>query len=325
MITHSLSNLVTLHFWNCGLTDQQFQIISCIVVVGVVRQVSIDYNASITEGIFATLISEESCIRLLSLRGNRIGDSGAKQLAIMLKSNRVLTMLDLFDNKIKKAGAEDFGEALKVNKCLQSLGLGRNSINDEGVHLLCRALSNYILSSEEVQQRKKVVSEADRLRQEVDDDNGKKRGVRRIPSFSTPKVDTKKVTKATAPPKRAVEPTPPVKASKPVEDPKTKKIAEKVIKKVPAKGKKGKSDELREENDDLPDLSVALEPMFELNSQWFLLGNRTLNSLNLSFNDITNHGLQILYDILCEQEATAEQATDGMLGLFKLSLAVLDK
>lgn len=62
--------------------------------------------------------------------------------------------------------------------------------------------------------------------------------------------------------------------------------------------------------------------MFEINNQWFVLGNRTLNNLNVSHNGITEAGLKTLFDAVTEQELTAENANDGLLGLFRANLYV---
>jgi hypothetical protein len=63
--------------------------------------------------------------------------------------------------------------------------------------------------------------------------------------------------------------------------------------------------------------------MFEVNNQWYVLGNRSLNSLNVSANDITELGLKNLLTLITEQDSTSEQATEGSLGLFRIVLSVL--
>ncbi|KAJ3081034.1 hypothetical protein HK102_002623 [Quaeritorhiza haematococci] len=91
--------------------------------------------------------------------------------------------------------------------------------------------------------------------------------------------------------------------------------------------------------------------MFEHNGQWYILGNRTLNNLNLTRNGITIDGVKALLDALNEQDtgvaavaaslagggssgasvvgfpvgggepgAVANMSLDGLLGLFRLSL-----
>jgi hypothetical protein len=62
--------------------------------------------------------------------------------------------------------------------------------------------------------------------------------------------------------------------------------------------------------------------MFEINNQWYEVGNRTLNNLNVCANNITDLGIKHVYDALIEQENTAEQAPEGLLGLFRVNLSV---
>jgi hypothetical protein len=62
--------------------------------------------------------------------------------------------------------------------------------------------------------------------------------------------------------------------------------------------------------------------MFEHNGQWFVLGNRSLNSLNLRQNGITEDGIKALLDSVTGQETSVENAHEGMIGLFRLNLQV---
>ncbi len=63
-----------------------------------------------------------------------------------------------------------------------------------------------------------------------------------------------------------------------------------------------------------------IEPMFENNGTWFTLGNRSLNNLNLSGCNLTDHGLKILYDTVQEQELSVECAPEAGLGLIRISV-----
>ncbi|TPX57589.1 hypothetical protein PhCBS80983_g03715 [Powellomyces hirtus] len=85
-------------------------------------------------------------------------------------------------------------------------------------------------------------------------------------------------------------------------------------------GKKGKAEEVKEEAEEVVDVTPASEPMFEHNGQWFVLGNRSLNNLNLYGNVIREEGLKALWDALQEQDLTAEHAPEGTIGLFRLTL-----
>ncbi|KAI8805645.1 hypothetical protein BJ742DRAFT_399000 [Cladochytrium replicatum] len=87
-----------------------------------------------------------------------------------------------------------------------------------------------------------------------------------------------------------------------------------------AGGKKGKAEETREEVDEAMDTVAQLEPMFEYNNQWYVLGNRTLNSLDLSYNGITEIGAKAILDAVLEQENAPDPPPEGLMGLFRLSL-----
>ncbi|KAJ3161656.1 Leucine-rich repeat-containing protein 71 [Geranomyces michiganensis] len=90
---------------------------------------------------------------------------------------------------------------------------------------------------------------------------------------------------------------------------------------LPAKGgKKGKAEEVKEEVEEVVEATPASEPMFEHNGQWFILGNRTLNNLNLYNSGIRDEGLKALWEALQQQEATAEHAAEGSIGVFRLTL-----
>ncbi|KAJ3275924.1 Leucine-rich repeat-containing protein 71 [Terramyces sp. JEL0728] len=326
-----MHNLVNVSLWNCGLTNVHIPSLISICVSGNIRQLLLDQNPFIPEISYALFLGEESCLRTITLRGNNITDLGVKLISNALKANRNLVGLDLFENKIQKGGAEALSEALKVNSCLQALNLGKNHIGDDGALFLSKALSNYALSPEEVQSRKKQITEIDRQKHDVEEDTGanKNKKGRRAPSaLNKPDKGDKK-----APPPKAGAIPPAKKGSEPaatvakkVEDPKAKKTVappeDKKAKKPVSvqKNKKGKPEDLKEEAEDTADVVNNAEPMFEVNNQWYILGNRILNSLNLCSNGITDHGLKILYDVVNEQEFTSDQALDGMLGLFRLIL-----
>lgn len=65
--------------------------------------------------------------------------------------------------------------------------------------------------------------------------------------------------------------------------------------------------------------------MYEINGQWYILGNRTIINLDFSTNEITEIGLNALSDAISIQEVTNEIATssDGLIGVHRLSLYVI--
>lgn len=64
--------------------------------------------------------------------------------------------------------------------------------------------------------------------------------------------------------------------------------------------------------------------MFEVNGQWYILGNRSLCNLDLSANDISEIGLRHLLEAVSIQEATVEQAQNSDVGhgIYRISLHV---
>ncbi|KAJ3054456.1 Leucine-rich repeat-containing protein 71 [Rhizophlyctis rosea] len=91
---------------------------------------------------------------------------------------------------------------------------------------------------------------------------------------------------------------------------------------APAKGgKKGKVEEMKEEIDEAADtVNTGIEPMFELNGVWYVLGNRTLNNLNLSRNGIREEGVKALLDAVLDQAAADDNAGEGLVGVFRITL-----
>ena len=61
----------------------------------------------------------------ISLRGNNIGDEGAKAIGEALKENTSLTEIFLWNN-IGDEGGKAIGEALKVNTSLTMIDLNYN-------------------------------------------------------------------------------------------------------------------------------------------------------------------------------------------------------
>ena len=79
-------------------------------------------------------------LRTLDLRGNQIGDRGAKALASALEHNSLLESLMLDGNHIGDEGAMSLAMALDTNKTLCTLGLAANAIGDAGCTALFEAL-----------------------------------------------------------------------------------------------------------------------------------------------------------------------------------------
>ena len=136
------------------------------------------------------------------------------------------------------------------------------------------------------------------------------------PKAKTPDVLPAK--KGAAPPAAALDKSKDPKKPAPVPAPATA---------APAKAKKGTGKEEIDAavtgDDNVNDFSaMGVEPMYEINGEWYLLGNRTLNNFDLSLNGITEAGLKALLDAVTVQESTNDQAliSDGYVGLYRMSL-----
>jgi hypothetical protein len=66
--------------------------------------------------------------------------------------------------------------------------------------------------------------------------------------------------------------------------------------------------------------------MVDIGGQWYIIGNRALNNLNLSGCGLTLVGLKAIVDVVRDQDACSEnivaRGEEGMHGLFRISLAV---
>ncbi|XP_078058256.1 NACHT, LRR and PYD domains-containing protein 3-like [Mustelus asterias] len=79
----------------------------------------------------------------LSLRLNKVGDSGVKLLSAALRNPECkIQKLDLDANALTDSCAEDLASALSTNRSLIDLNLGGNKLGDSGVKLLSVALRN---------------------------------------------------------------------------------------------------------------------------------------------------------------------------------------
>ena len=94
---------------------------------------------------------------------------------------------------------------------------------------------------------------------------------------------------------------------------------------------KGRKSSMGEETEGSPATFYFQEPqpyaeqIYEINGQWYTLGNRTINNLDVSMNEVTDIGLNYLYDAICIQESSNEIASsaDGLYGIYRLSLLVI--
>ncbi|TPX37308.1 hypothetical protein SeMB42_g06944, partial [Synchytrium endobioticum] len=168
------NSIKKLTLWNCGLTDAQFNLLLPAVLGSTLRHLAVDDCPSLNESVWALLISEESPITSLSLRGDRIGDVGAKGLGIALRVNRSLRVLDLWRNRVGPDGLSEIADALKYNQSLMFLGMCDNNVCDIGAIAFAKVLSNAPVTPDELAARKKVLAELALRRDQEDDALGRK-------------------------------------------------------------------------------------------------------------------------------------------------------
>ena len=80
-------------------------------------------------------------IRVLNLKGNELGDEGAKIVGSFISRNSSLEVVDLTWNAIHLRGVAALAKGLKANRALRSLYLARNSILNEGAAEIGEALA----------------------------------------------------------------------------------------------------------------------------------------------------------------------------------------
>ncbi|WP_010298355.1 hypothetical protein [Candidatus Odyssella thessalonicensis] len=78
----------------------------------------------------------------LTLKTNKLGDSGVMAIAEMLTTNHSLVSLTLEHNEISPQGVEALVTALVTNKHLTLLDLSRNKINNQGAEALAMLIQN---------------------------------------------------------------------------------------------------------------------------------------------------------------------------------------
>ncbi|ORX45393.1 RNI-like protein [Piromyces finnis] len=343
---NSCSTITDITLWNCGITPELIlELINIITPESQIKTLTLDQNPLYSsDELYSQLITRDSPIKYLSLRSNNITNKGAIALSESLKHNKNLALLNLWNNKIGKEGAEALAEGLKVNQSLVGISLSRNIIKDEGAMALAKVFSNILLPREEQLARKKNQIEQEKLKKEPEEDLGLRKGGKGKPPTShqakTPSSNKdirqkdasqsdmkKKVTKVTKKDDKTKK-TPEdkgginIKDKKASQDDKNKKgDTKKGAVNSKLSSKKGKSDDLKDSSEDGDSSVLNTEHMVEINGQGYILGNRTINILNLSKNELTEKSLNYFYNSLMEQETTLLSIPDDLPGLIKLDLS----
>lgn len=69
-------------------------------------------------------------------------------------------------------------------------------------------------------------------------------------------------------------------------------------------------------------MNAGIDFAYEQNGQWTCIGNRSLCSLNLSANNLSEATFRTFVEVINEQDAVVELVSDVSCGLMRLALQV---
>eukprot|EP00041_Stephanoeca_diplocostata_P020119 m.443102 g.443102 ORF g.443102 m.443102 type:complete len:373 (+) comp21481_c0_seq1:82-1200(+) len=98
-----------------------------------------------------------SSLRTLALRFDALSDDAAYAIAAALTTNTTLLSLNVYGNAIGDPGAIRIFRALRLNRVLRALDLGKNSIGDMTVAEAASTLTEFVLTHEEIVQRRRLL------------------------------------------------------------------------------------------------------------------------------------------------------------------------
>ncbi|XP_052226637.1 leucine-rich repeat-containing protein 71-like isoform X32 [Dreissena polymorpha] len=354
----STDKLHSINLWNTGLNSETLHMLANIIPnCPNIKNVTLDGNTVEDENWFE-LIVEESPIQNLSLRHCGITDKGAIMIGRCLGSakrgNKTLLSLNLSNNKIGDEGVKEIAQGLRLNRTLLSLSLASNHVGDQGVIKLSEVLSKFPLTHEEVVERRRQQSDRaspDRnkspplsRRADSKDRPGSVRSnthadKKKMPNISAKgKKDPKggKEEKEEKHDKAAAKGGKKEKEEKPAakKDGKGRGTGSTVggrnsgASLAPdAKGKKGgkpvkgqgKATAQELETSDSPEfINPLLEGGDVIDGQLWVAGNRVLINLNLSRNNVGEHGLSALLTALKYQRSIVMDSHSSGTGLMRL-------
>jgi len=344
-----LDRLHIINLWNTGLTEDTLEVLCNFVPkLPGLRLLSLDNNPVENGGVgFSNLLKEESPVQHLSLRYNNITDRAilamGKLLGDVNMQNQKLLSLNLNGNQCTDEGCKAIAGGLRMNRTLLSLGLSNNKIGDEGAKNLAEVISSFLLTHEEIVERRKLISE-----------KGSPEGNQKSPTPSSRRADSrdrpgsvksshggkaqnksakgkgkdkdakggKEDDKAKGKGGKEVDKKDKGKGAAPVADMKTPAKGGKQDKVVKAKGGK-ETGTLLENELDVAEVQNPLMDTVESgpNGEMRLIGNRTLINLNLSSNYIGEEGIKALHSAVGQQTLQWEcENHTGSKGLMRLCL-----
>ncbi|XP_029022407.1 leucine-rich repeat-containing protein 71 isoform X2 [Betta splendens] len=318
----SLSQLQSLHlycrFWQARLTDQMvISLMSTISLCSSLRAVAIEGN-TLPQQSYHLLLAEDSVITQLSLRNNRIGDEGCRLIGSALSTarstNKNLLSLNLAFNSIGDAGAAHIAQGLRLNRALLFLSLSNNHIGDSGAAHLAAILGKFALTHEEVVMRRRLLVERAESAPAaqfptVPSSSSLTHSKGELKGISTKKEASKKEEKTAV----SKENTKSVKKTSEAKVPQSKGEKSGIKEKQLSTYEDSSNAILDEDKEAVEVVNPLLDQSVQHEKgRIFLPGNRTLISLNLSGNRITEKSLPLFL-------ASLEMQGDGG-GLSRLCL-----
>ncbi|XP_062601885.1 leucine-rich repeat-containing protein 71-like isoform X20 [Saccostrea cucullata] len=337
-----MEKLHTINLWNTGLTGETVSIMaSTLPSIVNLRTLILDGNA-VKEENWHELITDESPVQNLSLRHCGITDKGAKSIGEALgtvkRSNNKLVTLNLAGNQISDQGTIDIANGLRMNRTLMSLSLSSNQVGDKGAIKLGEVLSRFPLTHEEVVERRKQKSSLgspDRnkspppsRRADSKDRPGSVRSSSQHDKTDRNKQKQSAKTKKDAGKGGKEAPKEEDKHDKTKGKKDDKAAAKKASlvadTKNAAKGKtkgKDKGKPSQAEPEDMGDSSF-INPLTDeadfIDGQLWVPGNRALINLNLSRNQIGEHGMAAILKAMQYQTTLAMGSKSGGTGLMRI-------
>jgi Ran GTPase-activating protein (RanGAP) involved in mRNA processing and transport len=149
---HAALHLQALRLPNNGLTSRSsVNLANILSTTQTLRELDLSDNQVESQGLLALLpaLTHETCaLRRLDLYNNKLGATGATQIAAILRDNRSLRELRIGKNNLgRKKSLKAIATALQRNATLRTLDLSHNQIDDGGAILLAPVLDPEVSQS----------------------------------------------------------------------------------------------------------------------------------------------------------------------------------
>lgn len=116
-----------------------------------------------SQELLASLVNSNK-LQILCLRGDLLGDQGAKLIFDGLKNeNTTLNILNLFNNCLTDECITSFCEMILINSKLEEINFGKNYLTDKALSLIKKNYGKFKMTPEEIEEYKNL----DKERQEI--------------------------------------------------------------------------------------------------------------------------------------------------------------